>query len=129
MDPVAHIQAIAIQLWLDAAQNVGDLAGNELFHMLEGTVVVRAVGYGGAQSIGSRPRTHQHITSSFSGAIRRAGLIGRFLSKASRIVQCKVAVHFVGAYVVVTHVVLAACLKKAVGALDVSAQERFGVGD
>ena len=40
VDPVAHIQAIAIQLWLDVAQNVGDLAGNELLHMLEGTVVV-----------------------------------------------------------------------------------------
>ena len=40
MDPVAHIQAIAVQLWLDAAQDVSDLAGNELLHMLEGAVVV-----------------------------------------------------------------------------------------
>lgn len=129
MDPVAHVQAIAIQLWLDAAQNVGDLARNELLHMLEGAVVVRAVGYGSTQTIGSRPRTHQHVTSSFSGAIRRAGLVRRFLSKTGRIVQCKVAVHFVGAYVVVTHVVLATCLKKAVGALHVGAQEWLGVGD
>ena len=40
VDPVAHVQAVAIQLWLDAAQDVGDLAGNELLHMLEGAVVV-----------------------------------------------------------------------------------------
>ena len=129
MDPVTHVQAITIQLGLDAAQNVSDLAGNELLHMLEGTVVVRAVGYGGAQAIGSRPRTHQHVASSFSGTVRRAGLVRHFLGKASRVVQRKVAVHLVGAYVVVTHVVLAACLKQAVGALDISAQEWFGVGD
>ena len=43
VDPVAHVLALAVQLRADAPEDVGDLARDELLHVLVRAVVVRAV--------------------------------------------------------------------------------------
>ncbi len=36
MDPVAHVEAVAVELRADAVDDVRDLPGDELLHVLEG---------------------------------------------------------------------------------------------
>ena len=44
VDPVADVLAAAVELGADSVDDVGDLPGDELLHVLVGTVVVGAVG-------------------------------------------------------------------------------------
>ena len=44
VNPVADLLAGAVQFWLDIAQNISDLARNELFDVLVWAVVVGAIG-------------------------------------------------------------------------------------
>ena len=55
VDPVAHVQAVAVELRAHAVDDVGDLAGNELLHVLVGPVVVGAVGNRGPHAEGAVP--------------------------------------------------------------------------
>ena len=55
VDPVAHVLAPPVELGADAVDDVGDLPGDELLHMLVGAVVVGAVGDRGAQAVGAGP--------------------------------------------------------------------------
>lgn len=55
VDPVAHVQAVAVELRAHAVDDVGDLAGNELLHVLAGPVVVGAVGNRGPHAEGAVP--------------------------------------------------------------------------
>lgn len=48
VDPVADVLALAVELGADAVDDVGDLPGDELLHVLVGAVVVGAVGDRGA---------------------------------------------------------------------------------
>ena len=61
MNPVANVLALAIELRANAVDDVRDLAGDELLHMLIGTVVVRAIGNGGPQAVGAGPCAHEHV--------------------------------------------------------------------
>lgn len=55
VDPVAHVQAVAVELGAHAVDQVGDLARDELLHVLVRAVVVRAVGDSGPHAEGAVP--------------------------------------------------------------------------
>lgn len=129
VDPVADVLAAAVELGADAVDDVGDLPGDELLHVLVGAVVVGAVGDRGAQAVGAGPGAHEHVGGRLRRAVRRGGLIGRLLGELRRVVERQVAVDLVGGDVVVADAVLADGLQEAEGALDVGAQEGLGVGD
>ena len=129
VDPVADVLAAAVELGAHAVDDVGDLPGDELLHVLVGAVVVGAVGDRGAKPVGAGPRSDEHVGGSLGRAVRRGRLIGRLLSELRRVVERQVAVDLVGGDVVVADAVLADGLQQAEGALHVGAQERLRVGD
>ena len=129
VDPVADVLAAAVELGTDAVDDVGDLARDELLHVLVGAVVVGAVGDRGSQPVGAGPGAHEHVGGRLGGAVRRARVVGRLLGELGRVVERQVAVDLVGGDVVVADAVLADGLQQAEGALDVGAQERLRVGD
>ena len=61
VDPVPHVPAVAVELRADAAEHVGDLARDELLHVLVGAVVVGAVRDGGGHAVGAVPGAHEHV--------------------------------------------------------------------
>ena len=129
VDPVADVLALSVELGADAVDDVGDLPGDELLHVLVGAVVVGAVGDRGAQAVGAGPGAHEHVGAGLGGAVRRRGLIRRLLGELGGVVERQVAVDLVGGDVVVADAVFADGLQQAEGALDVGAQEGLGVGD
>ena len=129
VDPVADVLATAVELGAHAVDDVGDLPGDELLHVLVGAVVVGAVGDRGAKAVGSCPGAHEHVGAGLGRAVRRGRLVGRLLGELGRVVERQVAVDLVGGDVVVADSVLADGLQQAEGALDVGAQERLRVGD
>ena len=129
VDPGADVQAVAVEPRADAVDQVGDLARDELLHVLVGAVVVRAVGDRGADPEGAVPRADEHVGRRLRGAVGAAGTVGRLLGEAGRVVERQVPVDLVGRDVVVADAVLARRLEERVGALDVGAQERLRVGD
>ena len=129
VDPVAHVLPLPVELGTDAVDDVRDLPGDELLHVLVGAVVVGAVGDRGAQAVGAGPGADQHVGGRLGRAVRRGRLIGRLLGELGRVVERQVAVDLVGGDVVVADAVLADSLQQAEGALDVGAQERLRVGD
>ena len=129
VDPVADVLALAVELGADAVDDVGDLPGDELLHVLVGAVVVGAVGDRGAQAVGAGPGAHEHVGARLGRAVRRGRVVRRLLGELGRVVERQVAVDLVGGDVVVADAVLADGLQQAEGALDVGAQERLGVGD
>lgn len=129
VDPVADVLAAAVELGTDAVDDVGDLARDELLHVLVGAVVVGAVVDRGAKPVGAGPGAHEHVGARFGGAVGARGPIRRLLGELGRVVESQVAVDLVGGDVVVADAVLADGLKKAEGSLDVRAQEGIGVCD
>ena len=75
VDPVAHVQAVAVELRTDAGEHVGDLARDELLDVLARAVVVRTVRDGDAHSVGAEPRAHQHVGRRL---VELYGLLGRY---------------------------------------------------
>ena len=129
VDPVADVLAAAVELGADSVDDVGDLPGDELLHVLVGAVVVGAVGDGGSQPVGAGPGAHEHVGGRLGGAVRRGRAVRRLLGELRRVVERQVAVDLVGGDVVVADAVLADGLQQAEGALHVGAQERLGVRD
>ena len=129
MDPVADVLALAVELGADAVDDVRDLPGDELLHVLVGAVVVGAVGDRGAQAVGAGPGADQHVGGRLGARVRAARVVRRLLGELGRVVERQVAVDLVGGDVVVADAVLPHCLQQAEGALDVGAQERLRVGD
>lgn len=129
VDPVADVLAAAVELGAHAVDDVGDLARDELLHVLVGAVVVGAVGDRGAKPVGAGPGAHEHVGGSLGGAVGRARVVGRLLGELGGIVERQVAVDLVGGDVVVADAVLPHGLQQAEGALHVGAQERLRVGD
>ena len=129
VDPVADVLAAAVELGAHAVDDVRDLPGDELLHVLVGAVVVGAVGDRGAQAVGAGPGAHEHVGGRLGRAVGARGLIGRLLGELRRVVERQVAVDLVGGDVVVADAVLSDGLEQAEGALDVGAQEGLGVGD
>ena len=129
VDPVADVLAAAVELGAHAVDDVGDLPGDELLHVLVGAVVVGAVGDRGAKPVGARPGAHEHVGGSLGGAVGARGPIRRLLGELGRVVERQVAVDLVGGDVVVADAVPADGLQQAEGALDVGAQEGLRVRD
>ena len=129
VDPVADVLALAVELGADAVDDVRDLPGDELLHVLVGAVVVGAVGDRGAQAVGAGPGADQHVGGRLGRAVRRGRVVRRLLGELGRVVESQVAVDLVGGDVVVADAVLPHGLEQAEGALHVGAQEGLGVGD
>lgn len=129
VDPVADVLAAAVELGAHAVDDVRDLPGDELLHVLVGSVVVGAVGDGRAQAVGAGPGADQHVGGRLGARVRAARVIRRLLGELRRVVERKVAVDLVGGDVVVADAVFADGLQQAEGSLDVGAQERLRVGD
>ena len=129
VDPVAHVLALSVELGAHAVDDVGDLPGDELLHVLVGAVVVGAVGDRGAQAVGAGPGADEHVGAGLGRAVRGGRPVGRLLGELGGVVERQVAVDLVGGDVVVADAVFADGLQQAEGALDVGAQERLRVGD
>lgn len=129
VDPVAHVLAAAVELGAHAVDYVGDLARDELLHVLVGAVVVGAVGDRGAQAVGAGPGAHEHVGAGLGARVRRGRAVWRLLGELGRVVERQVAVDLVGGDVVVADAVFPHGLQQAEGALHVRAQERLRVGD
>ena len=129
VDPVADVLALPVELGADAVDDVRDLPGDELLHVLVGAVIVGAVGDRGAKPVGAGPRAYEHVGGRLGARVRAARVIRRLLGELRRVVERQVAVDLVGGDVVVADAVLADGLQQAEGALHVGAQERLGVGD
>ena len=129
VDPVADVLALPVEFRLDPVDDVGDLPGDELLHVLVGAVVVGAVGDRGAQAVGAGPGAHQHVRGRLGARVRAARVIRRLLGELGGVVERQVAVDLVGGDVVVADAVFPHGLQQAEGALDVGAQEGLGVRD
>ena len=129
VDPVADVLALPVELGADAVDDVRDLPGDELLHVLVGAVVVGAVGDRGAKAVGAGPGAHEHVGGRLGRAVRGGRMIRRLLGELRRVVERQVAVDLVGGDVVVADAVLAHGLQQAEGALDVRAQEGLRVRD
>ena len=129
VDPVADVLALPVEFRLDPVDDVGDLPGDELLHVLVGAVVVGAVGDRGAQAVGAGPGAHEHVGARLGARVRAARVVRRLLGELRRVVERQVAVDLVGGDMVVADAVLADGLQQAEGALDVGAQERLRVRD
>ena len=129
VDPVADVLAAAVELGAHAVDDVGDLPGDELLHVLVGAVVVGAVGDRGAKAVGAGPCAHEHVGAGLGARVRRGRVVGRLLGELGRVVERQVAVDLVGGDVVVADAVFPHGLQQAEGALHVRAQERLRVGD
>ena len=129
VDPVADVLAAAVELGADSVDDVGDLPGDELLHVLVGAVVVGAVGDRGAQAVGAGPGADQHVGGRLGARVRAARVIRRLLGELGGVVERQVAVDLVGGDVVVADAVFPHGLQQAEGALHVGAQERLGVRD
>ena len=121
VDPVADVLAPPVELGADAVDDVRDLPGDELLHVLVGSVVVGAVGDRGAKAVGTGPCAHEHVGAGLGRAVRGARLIRRLLGELRGVVERQVAVDLVGGDVVVADAVFADGLQQAEGALHVGA--------
>lgn len=129
VDPVAHVLAPAVQLRPLALEDVRDLAGNELLHMLVRTVIVAAVGNRGPQAVRAGPRAHQHVGRGLRTRVRAGRMVRGGLREPGRIIQSEVAIHLVRAHVVVADPILPDRLEQTERAFHVRLQERFRVRD
>ena len=129
VDPVAYVLALAVQLRSLALEDVRDLAGDELLHMLVRAVVVRAVGNSGPQAVRAGPRAHQHVGRGLRARVRAGRMVRGGLRELGRIIQSEVAIHLVGAHVVVADPILPDRLEQAERALHVRPQERLRIRD
>ena len=129
VDPVAYVLALAVQLRPLALEDVRDLAGDELLHMLVRAVVVRAVGNCGPQAVRTGPRAHQHVGRGLRTRVRAGRMVRGGLREPGRIIQSEVAIHLVRTHVVVADAVPAHGLEQTERAFHVRPQERFRVRD
>ena len=129
VDPIADVLAAAVELGARAVDDVGDLPGDELLHVLVGAVVVGAVGDCGAQAVGAGPCAHEHVGARLGARVRAARPVRRLLGELRRVVERQVAVDLIGGDVVVADVVFPHGLQQAEGTFHVGAQERLRVVD
>ena len=129
VDPVADVLAATVELGAHAVDDVRDLPGDELLHVLVGAVVVGAVGDRGAQAVGAGPGADEHVGGRLCARVRRGRVVRRLLGELRRVVERQVAVDLVGGDAVVADAVFADGLQQAEGALHVGAQEGLRIRD
>ena len=124
VNPVANLLAGAVQFGLDIAQNIGDLARNELFDVLVWTVIIRTIGDRRFDAEAANPGAYQHVAGSFSAGVGAGRVVRRIFSEAVRVVKLQITKHFVCRDVMEALAVLADSLKNGVGADDVGFDKR-----
>ncbi len=124
MNPVADLLARAVQLGLNIAEDVRDLAGDKFFDVLVRAVVVTTVTNSGLDAKTSNPGADQVIAAGLGAGVGAGWIIGGCFLEAVWIVQFQVAKDFVGADVVQALVMLADGLQDGVGANDVCFDKR-----
>lgn len=92
VDPIAHVLASAVEPGADPVDDVGDLPGDELLHVLPGAVVVRAVREGGLESERTYPRTDQEVAARLGRGIGAGRVVGGLRGELGRIIQLEVAI-------------------------------------
>ena len=80
-EPVAHVLALTIYGQRFAVAYVVDKEWDKFLGELIRTVVVRAVGHDGGQSVGVVVRTHEVVARSLRGGVGRVGRVFRALQK------------------------------------------------
>ncbi len=81
IEPVADIEALAIDRQGLAGQPLDDHQRDELFREVIGPVIVRAVRHQGGQAIGVAPGPDQMVGGGLGGRIGRARIIGGLLGE------------------------------------------------
>lgn len=127
IEPVADVEAIAMDsepLALGAAM---DHAGDELFRVLVGAIVVGAMGNGCGEAVGDGPGADEVVGSCFRGGVGGVRAVdGEFGEKA----VFDRTIDFIRRDVVEVDVGQAADdLKEGEGASDIGLEEELGVGD
>ena len=69
MDPVTNLFAGPVELWLDVAQNISNLARNEFLDVLIRSVVVGAVRNRRFDSEAANPSPNQVVRAGFGGRV------------------------------------------------------------
>src|SRR5690606_26380538 len=77
IEPVADLQALAVDGQGFAFQGVEDDQRNQFFREMAGAVVVGAIGHQHRQAVGTMPGPHQVVRSRLAGGIGRTGRVGR----------------------------------------------------
>ncbi len=129
MDPVTHVQPLAVQLRTLTIQDVRDLTRDELLHMLIRAIIVRAVRDRRADPVRARPRAHQHVRRRLRRTVRAGRMIRRMLREPGRIIQREIPVHLVRAHMMVTDPILPDRLQQAERALNIRPEERLRIRD
>ena len=111
IEPVADVQAIAIDRQRLALHRVQDGQGHELFGEVIGAVIVRAVGDHHRQAIGMEPGLGQMIGCGLRSRIGRARIIGRRLVEKARVAQT--AIDLIGRDMQIAEAILLCPLKPA----------------
>src|SRR5436309_427004 len=102
MDPVADVLAGAIELGLDAVDDIGNLPRDDFFDVLEGTIIVGAIRDGCLDAEASDPGTYQQVGAGLGTGVWTGRIVRRGLLEFIRIFEFEVAVDFVGGDVVKT---------------------------
>ena len=71
VDPVAHVQTVAVQRHLLAVEQVGREQRDDLLGELVGAVVVRAAGHDDGQAVGREVRQRNQVGAGLGGRVRR----------------------------------------------------------
>ncbi len=129
VEPIPHVEALAVDGQGFVIEGVGDHQGDELFRELVGAVVVGTATDGHGQAVGAVVGHHQEVGAGLGGAVRGACMDRCFLRKEQvRPVQGQVAVDLVGGDLVeALHTVLPAGIHQNLGAENVGLQEDTGI--
>jgi len=81
VEPVAHLQPVAVQRQWLAGQGVDDAQGDEFFRKLQRPVVVAAMRGNDGQAPGVMPGARQVVAGGFAGGVGAVGAVGVVLGK------------------------------------------------
>ncbi len=96
VQPVAHVEAIAVHRQRLAGQGIDDHQRNQLLRELPGAVVVRAVGRQHRQAVGVMPGAHEVVAGGLARRVRAVRLVGLGFGKG-RILRAERAIDLVRA--------------------------------
>ena len=83
VQPVAHVQPVAVELGAYAVEHVRDLARDELLDVLPGPVVVRAVRHGRLEPERAHPGRHEQVGAGLRRRVRARRAVGRGLVESA----------------------------------------------
>ena len=96
VEPVADIEAVAIEGHMLIAKEALDKEGDDFFGVLGGAEIVGRAGDEPGKLMGVMGGQNQKIGSGFGSSVRTAGVKGRLFGKAGGMIQGKRTVHFIG---------------------------------